>query len=379
MREAARADGVAGAPTTDPTAAAALAYARRSCPAVCPALVKEQNRIRIEDVAAAAGVSMKTVSRVFNYEPNVRPDTREKVERAARELNYRPNPSARSLASNRSYLVALLYDNPSSNYIMEIIGGVLDACEMRHYSMMLRPMDCGTTDYRARVQALLAQYRPDGLVLTPPITDDEALLDWLQAEHVPYAAISPRRRVNQIGATLDEREAAAELVGHVAALGHTRIGHITGHASHGARAWRLDGYRDALQRADLPFDPALVIEGEFSFDSGIAGARQLLDLPSPPTAIFAANDDTAAGVIYEAEERGLRIPRDLSVFGFDDMPMARQIWPSLTTVRQPSHEMGRIAAEQLLARIGDPQRGELVKVPYEMRLRRSTGPWPARE
>jgi len=341
--------------------------------------VKEQNRIRIEDVAAAAGVSMKTVSRVFNYEPNVRPDTREKVERAARELNYRPNPSARSLASNRSYLVALLYDNPSSNYIMEIIGGVLDACEMRHYSMMLRPMDCGTTDYRARVQALLAQYRPDGLVLTPPITDDEALLDWLQAEHVPYAAISPRRRVNQIGATLDEREAAAELVGHVAALGHTRIGHITGHASHGARAWRLDGYRDALQRADLPFDPALVIEGEFSFDSGIAGARQLLDLPSPPTAIFAANDDTAAGVIYEAEERGLRIPRDLSVFGFDDMPMARQIWPSLTTVRQPSHEMGRIAAEQLLARIGDPQRGELVKVPYEMRLRRSTGPWPARE
>lgn len=356
-----------------------LAYARRSCPAVCPALVKEQNRIRIEDVAAAAGVSMKTVSRVFNYEPNVRPDTREKVERAARELNYRPNPSARSLASNRSYLVALLYDNPSSNYIMEIIGGVLDACEMRHYSMMLRPMDCGTTDYRARVQALLAQYRPDGLVLTPPITDDEALLDWLQAEHVPYAAISPRRRVNQIGATLDEREAAAELVEHVAALGHTRIAHITGHHSHGARAWRLDGYRDALQRADLPFDPDLVIEGEFSFDSGIAGARQLLDLPSPPTAIFAANDDTAAGVIYEAEERGLRIPRDLSVFGFDDMPMARQIWPSLTTVRQPSHEMGRIAAEQLLARIGDPQRGELVKVPYEMRLRRSTGPWPARE
>lgn len=342
--------------------------------------MKEQNRIRIEDVAAAAGVSMKTVSRVFNYEPNVRPDTREKVEQAARALNYRPNPSARSLASNRSYLIALLYDNPSSNYIMEIIGGVLDACRSRHYSMMLQPMDGSTAadsgGYRAQVESLLEQYRPDGMILTPPITDDDVLLDWLQSQRMPYASISPRRRIGQIGATLDEREAAAELVGHVAALGHTRIGHITGHRSHGARAWRLDGYRDALQRAGLPYDPALVIEGEFSFDSGIEGGRALLDLPEPPTAIFAANDDTAAGVIYEAEERGLRIPRDLSVFGFDDMPMARQIWPSLTTVRQPSHEMGRIAAEQLLAHIGDPLRGELVKVPYEMRLRRSTGAWP---
>ncbi|HYG05006.1 MAG TPA: LacI family DNA-binding transcriptional regulator [Stenotrophomonas sp.] len=348
--------------------------------------MKEQNRIRIEDVAAAAGVSMKTVSRVFNYEPNVRPDTREKVESAARALNYRPNPSARSLASNRSYLIALLYDNPSSNYIMEIIGGVLDACRSRHYSMMLQPMDDGGADaadgagegYRARVENVLAQYRPDGMILTPPITDDDALLDWLHAERMPYASISPRRRTGQIGATLDEREAAAELVSHVASLGHTRIGHITGHRSHGARAWRLDGYRDALHRAGLPFDPSLVVEGEFSFDSGIEGARTLLDLAAPPTAIFAANDDTAAGVIYEAEERGLRIPRDLSVFGFDDMPMARQIWPSLTTVRQPSHEMGRIAAEQLLAHIGDAQRGELIKVPYEMRLRRSTGAWPAR-
>lgn len=341
--------------------------------------VKEQNRIRIEDVAAAAGVSMKTVSRVFNYEPNVRPDTREKVEQAARALNYRPNPSARSLASNRSYQIALLYDNPSSNYIMEIIGGVLDACRSRHYSMMLQPMEPNSGGYRSQVESLLHQYRPDGMILTPPITDDDELLDWLQTHGMPYASISPRRRLGQIGATLDEREAAAELVVHVASLGHRRIGHITGHHSHGARAWRLDGYRDALLRAGLPFDPALVIEGEFSFDSGIEGARALLDLPEPPTAIFAANDDTAAGVIYEAEERGLRIPRDLSVFGFDDMPMARQIWPSLTTVRQPSHEMGRIAAEQLLAHIGDAGRGELVKVPYEMRLRRSTGVWPSRE
>lgn len=350
--------------------------------ASCPeraTFVKEQNRIRIEDVAAAAGVSMKTVSRVFNYEPNVRPDTREKVEQAARALNYRPNPSARSLASNRSYQIALLYDNPSSNYIMEIIGGVLDACRSRHYSMMLQPMEPNSGGYRSQVESLLHQYRPDGMILTPPITDDDELLDWLQTHGMPYASISPRRRLGQIGATLDEREAAAELVVHVASLGHRRIGHITGHHSHGARAWRLDGYRDALLRAGLPFDPALVIEGEFSFDSGIEGARALLDLPEPPTAIFAANDDTAAGVIYEAEERGLRIPRDLSVFGFDDMPMARQIWPSLTTVRQPSHEMGRIAAEQLLAHIGDAGRGELVKVPYEMRLRRSTGVWPSRE
>ena len=335
-------------------------------------------RARIEDVAAAAGVSMKTVSRVFNREPNVREDTRLRVEEAARQLRYRPNSSARSLAGRRSYLISLLYDNPSSNYIMEIIEGVLAACEQAHYGLTLRPVDFSSRGHVESVEGLVNQYRPDGLILTPPLTDDLPLLRRLRELGVRYAGISAKRNNARIGATLDERAAVADMMAHVVALGHRRIAHITGHRSHGARAWRLAGYLDGLNQAGIEPDPALVIEGEFSFESGIAGARRLLDLDDPPTAIFGANDDTACGVIYEAAARGLAVPDQLSVFGFDDTPMSRQVWPSLSTIRQPSREMGRIAARQLLDEVSGHGVGSVVRVPYQLQIRHSTGPAPPR-
>ncbi|MFC3550534.1 LacI family DNA-binding transcriptional regulator [Lysobacter cavernae] len=341
---------------------------------VAPASADGVRAARMEDVAAAAGVSMKTVSRVFNREPNVREATRSRVEQIARQLNYQPNTSARSLAANRSYLVALLYDNPSSNYVMEVIDGVLDACRNAHYNLMLRPIDYTGAGHVEAVAELVAQYRPDGLVLTPPLTDDRALLERLQRLGVRHASLSARPGNAQLGASLNERRAAAEMLEHVVALGHRRIGHITGHRDHGARAWRLAGYRDGLRRAGIEFDPALVIEGEHTFHSGVEGARRLLGLADPPTALFAANDDMAAGVIYEACERGLRIPDDLSVLGFDDTPLSQQIWPGLTTVRQPSRDMGRIAAEQLLLEIRGTGTGQVVQVPYQLQLRRSLGP-----
>ena len=317
---------------------------------------------RIEDVAHVAGVSMKTVSRVFNHEPNVRPETRTKVEIAAKKLNYRPNLSARSLAGNRSYMLALVYDNPSSNYVMQVLSGVLDACEAAHYSMMMRPIDHASRTHVEVLADSVAQYAPDGLILTPPLTDDVALLE----------------KNARLGARLDERRAVREMMAHIVSLGHRRIAHIKGHRDHGASEWRLNGYKDGLAAAGIEYDKALVLPGEFSFESGVAGAKALLSMKSPPTAIFAANDDTAAGVMHVAAERGLRIPQDLSVFGFDDLPMARQLWPALTTVRQASREMGRIAAEQLLLSIREPGAAGMVQVPYELVLRASTGPAPKR-
>lgn len=334
--------------------------------------------VRIDDVARAAGVSMKTVSRVFNHEPNVRPETRAKVEEAAKALNFRPNPSARSLAGRRSYLISTLYDNPSSSYVMQVVSGVLDACEAAHYSMMMRPVDYGSQDHVDIIVQSVAQYAPDGLVLTPPLTDDEALLEKLQAMGVRYASISPRKQNARIGACLDERRAVCEMMAHIVGLGHRRIAHIKGHRDHGASEWRLQGYRDGLDAAGIEFDPRFVVEGEFVFESGLAGASELLSLPEPPTAIFAANDDTAAGVLHEAARRGVRVPQDLSVFGFDDLPMARQLWPALTTVRQASRDMGRIAAEQLLLAVREPDAGDVIQVPYELVFRASTGPVPVR-
>jgi len=337
---------------------------------------------RIEDVARIAGVSMKTVSRVFNNEPNVRERMRARVEAAAKELNYRPNPSARSLAGNRSYLISLVYDDPAagSSYIMEIIVGMLAACESSRYSAMLRPLDYANPGHVAAVEEAIAQHRLDGLILVPPFADDIALLKRLDELGVRYATISAKANIGheRIGTILDERKAAAQMIDHVVALGHRRIGHVAGPLPHGGRAWRLAGYRDGLRRAGIAIDESLIVDGGFSFESGIAGAKRLLDLADPPTAIFAANDDSACGVMHEAFERGLRIPDDLSVFGFDDTPTAHQVWPSLTTVRQPCRDMGRIAAEQLLAAIRDPGAGQLVHVPYELKLRRSTGPAPTR-
>jgi len=335
-------------------------------------------RIRIEDVARQADVSPKTVSRVLNNEPNVRAALRERVLRAVKAMGYRPHLSARSLASNRSFLVALLYDNPSPYYVMEVQNGVLDACDAHRYSMMVRPLHSGAPDFLVRVDALLSHFRPDGLVLTPPIADHAELIGRLRARGMPHARISPERHDEGIGATLDERDAAREMVRHLVSLGHRRIGHITGHHAHGASGWRLLGYRDGLQRARLAYDEALVVEGLFSFDSGVAAARQLLSLKRPPTAIFAGNDDTAAGVLWTAAAMGLAVPDDLSVCGFDDTPLSRQVWPSLTTVRQPSQDMGRIATQQLLHAIDGRTEACMVSVPYALRLRESTGPAPSR-
>ena len=333
-------------------------------------------RVRIEDVAAAAGVSIKTVSRVLNEEPNVSDATRERVREAVERMNYRPHPSARVLAGRKSYLVAMLYDNPSSNYLMEVELGVLDACQAQHYNMMLAPLAYDATDVVSKVESLVVQSRLDGVVLTPPITDDAALLERLDQLDIPWASISPMEANRRIGVVVDERSAVAEMIAHLAALGHRRIAHIKGHAAHGASVWRLTGYRDGLKRAGIRYDPALVPAGEFSYDSGFDATNRLLDLPQPPTAIFAANDDMAAGAICAICERGLSVPRDVSVCGFDDTPIARQIYPALTTVRQPTREMGRLAAIELLKAIRDRKDGGMVTVPYALQLRRSTGPAP---
>ncbi len=332
-------------------------------------------KVRIEDVAAAAGVSMKTVSRVLNREPNVREDTRARVQAAVDKLKYTPSSSARSLAGNKSYLIALLYNNPSANYLMEIMGGVLAACEVEQYNMLNCPLDIDEHKLIASFDSLVARSQPDGVVLTPPITDSPALLRRLAELDMPYASISPKQQA-RMGADMNETRAATDMVEHLVSLGHRRIAHIVGHPAHGASGWRLTGYRQGLEKAGLRFDPELVVPGEFSFESGVLGAEKLFSLRKRPTAVFAANDDMAAGVIRVALERNLRVPEDVSVCGFDDTPMSSQIFPALTTVHQPSHEMGRLATLELLASIRTPESGRMLHIPYALKVRRSTGPAP---
>jgi len=237
---------------------------------------------------------------------------------------------------------------------------------------VLGPVSYDHPDCIAHITDLIEHTRSDGLVLTPPLTDDVKLLSHLDEMGVPFASISPRTHRGRIGVTLDEHGAVFEMVSHLISLGHTRIGHIKGHPDHGASEWRHAGYREALKHAGIAYDTRLVIKGEFSYDSGVRGGDRLLDLEDPPTAIFAANDDTAAGVIRAASKRGLVVPDDLSVCGFDDTPISRQIYPQITTVRQPTREMGRVATLELLKAIRDPNAGEMVRMGYALQLREST-------
>ena len=201
-------------------------------------------RVRLEDVARATGVSPKTVSRVLNDEPSVKESTRKKVLAAMEAMNYRPSPAARGLAGSRSFLVAMLYDNndnPASTYLAEIQDGVLDACDANRYSMMVCPLRSRGQDLVRRVDALVGDHHVDGVVMTPPLTDNAALLRRLKEHGVPYTSISPLHREGTIGVCMDEQQAARALVEHLIGLGHRRIAHILGIANHGATRWRLQG------------------------------------------------------------------------------------------------------------------------------------------
>lgn len=333
-------------------------------------------RVTISDVAEAAGVSTKTVSRILNNEPNVREQVRQRVVAAIEALNYRPLASARSLATNRSFMVGLLYDNRSPSYIMEVQAGVLEACKAQHYSMMVQPLTSTAPGFVAEVEDILSRHRPDGLILTPPITDHPQLLESLRANGLPFASISPHHPKGCIGVALREREAACAMVDHLVSLGHRRIAHILGDPKHGGGVWRLAGYRDGLKRAGLKEDPQYMVQGMFSFESGVAAARRLLGLRRPPTAIFAADDDMAVGAIWAASEAGVRVPRELSICGFDDTTIATQVWPPLTTVHQPVREMGRRATDELLRRVSGKGDATMVEVGYEVRIRASTAAVP---
>ncbi len=334
----------------------------------------------LHDVAAKAGVSIKTVSRVVNNEPNVRQGTRDAVLKAIKALDYRPDTSARRLAGRRSYLVGLLYEdpspyeNPSANYVIDIQGGVLERVRAESYDLLIHPCNYQSTRIVREIRALVAQTRVDGLILAPPLAEMAKVASALRELGTPFVRISPGQRTRgQEAVHTNDRAACADMTRYLVSLGHKRIGFIIGHPDHRAVGNRFLGYQDGLESSGLKLDKSLVQQGFNTFESGEKSARLLLLQPNPPTAIFASNDDMAAGVLRVAHEMGLSIPGELSVAGFDDLPLARQIWPSLTTIRQPIKEMAAAAAELLFAQIKGEEGGGPIVVEAPLVLRESTG------
>lgn len=326
----------------------------------------------IIDVAREAGVSFKTVSRVLNGESNVRDQTRERVMSAVKTLDYRANHNARNLRTRQSRIICLLHASPSRNYIGDVHLGALQRCQTEGYSLITE--DCSANS--GGILALQPGNNLAGAILTPPLSDDPDLIGQLRKHGVPFVRIAPSASVEPgRDVAIDDRAAARDMTQYLIGLGHRRIGFIRGAPAHDQTTVRFEGYKDALEEAGIPFDPDLVAEGDFTFDSGTAAADRLLDLPERPTAIFASNDDMAAGVIAACYRRQIQIPQDLSVAGFDDTPLASTISPSLTTIYQPSREQAFEAVGLLLEEIAAPSEAPHRQfLEYRMVPRASTAP-----
>ena len=311
-----------------------------------------QRKHTINDIARLANVSKKTVSRVINESPFVREETRNRIVEIIERVGFKPDPQARGLAFRRSFLIGLVYDNPNAPYVINIQEGALAALRRQGYELVVHPCDRSGENFLPEIRELIGRQKLDGIILLPPVSEMPALAEMLRRLKCPYVRVAAAQLDDPDNMVLSrDRESAAEVAEHLAKLGHTRIAMITGPQSFTSTVERVAGFVNALAERGLKIAPEFMVEGGYTFESGAACAELLLSRSPRPTAIFAGNDETAAGVYRTAYLRGLKIPDDLTVIGFDDSPLASRLCPSLTTMRQPIRDMGRAAAERVMAKI----------------------------
>ncbi|MBC9031027.1 LacI family DNA-binding transcriptional regulator [Sphingomonas sp. JC676] len=303
----------------------------------------------INDVARLAGVSKKTVSRVINRSPLLNSDTRAKVEAVIADLGYVPNVQARALALRRNFLLGLIHDNPNAQMVMNVQAGILEAIRDTEFELIVRPIDRGSSTMLADVRNFLERQRLYGVLILPPVSENEMLADLCRELDIRYVRMgSTALDTPEHTVASNDCDVVTEAVNHLISLGHRRIGLIAGpHGFRSARE-RRKGFENALAAADIKLPRSLIADGNYTFESGQAAADRLLDLSPRPTAIFASNDEMAAAAMHAARRRGMEIPKDLSIIGFDDTAIASHIWPPLTTVHWPIISMGRSAALKLL-------------------------------
>jgi LacI family transcriptional regulator len=330
--------------------------------------VKKNRKVTLKDLARLAKVSTVTVSNVLNQRPNVSRETRVRVMDAVRRTGYTANLAARGLAGGRTNILGVLVPDLSTQYLGEIVRGV--SAEVRNVGMeMLISTALNTNSERNQLHLL--QHITDGLILILPHTDDDEI-QILEQEGVPIVMVDHRGSTIKLPAVdVDNYTGSRQATEYLLSLNHTRVGFVAG--LHAASLTRLRGYKEALLNAGIPFDKTLVVQGDFSQPGGFTATTKLLALVKPPTAIFAANDESAFGAIEAIKEHGLRVPNDISVIGFDDIPMASQVFPPLTTVRQPLAEMGVAAVRMMIAKLrGVEPPSNRITLPTELVVRETT-------
>jgi LacI family transcriptional regulator len=339
----------------------------------------EKLHITIADVAELAQVSKMSVSRVLNGQTGVSEKTRQRILEAVAQLGYVPNLNPRFRAGD-SRLIALLIPDITTTYMGEILRGVSGAAERMNYGLMLYTQ--GSTDHVQRTSyylSLLDNSLVDGVLMVVP-RDYETIVSELKAHDLAYVIVDHHSgTANEPSVAATNRKGVLDAMRHLLALGHRRIGFITGRMDVACSHDRLQGYLDGLSEVGQAFDPQLVCEGDFLQPTGFRQAHTLLTLDVPPTAIIASNDVMAFGVMDAVKAAGLSVGQDISIIGFDDTFMASQVYPSLTSVRQPLANMGETALEMLVTLL----QGRMVlnprrELPTELIIRQSTGKAPQR-
>ena len=333
-------------------------------------------RVTIKDVAARAGVSHPTVSRVIHDDPQISAATKQRVRKMMEQMGYRPNLIARGLVRNRTQVFALVI--PDFNpHVQPIVRGVVDACRRRDYALMLF-----STEYWSEEEAsysyIAANWRVDGVLIYNVMHHDRLTADAqrLKADQLPFVFINKYLRKKNINTvSVDNYDAVGRAVEHLAGLGHKKIGILNGSLMSVDGVERFEAFKEALARAGLRYEPRHTGTANFSDTEAAEETRRILGLRDRPTAIFCANDLMAMGAIRAARGMKLRVPKDLSFVGFDDLEAGRWFNPSLSTLQPPQREVGEQAIELLIKIIQDPKRkAEQMALPAKLILRESSGP-----
>ncbi|HEY9107183.1 MAG TPA: LacI family DNA-binding transcriptional regulator [Roseateles sp.] len=329
---------------------------------------------KLSEVAKLAGVAPITASRAIRGEGYVSEDARARILEAAAQLNYTPDMVARRMRGEKSRLIGVFVNNFGSLVLHETTKAISNEARARGYDIVLFNAERFDVADRAGTRDMLAQLCA-GLILPMPNGEDRYLAE-LEKQHLPCVFVNfVARAVNVPVVAMENQQGARAVMTHLLSLGHRRIAFIAGSPYTGQSAEREAAYVDALREAGIPHDPALVVPGAFIQTGGYAATERLLALPSPPTAIFAANDEMAFGAIDAIHSRGMRVPEHISVAGFDDIPTSSYVHPPLTTVRQPLEAICARAVHELLELIeGREVEPRRISFPLELVVRQSTGP-----
>ncbi|MEL7022238.1 MAG: LacI family DNA-binding transcriptional regulator [Pseudomonadota bacterium] len=309
---------------------------------------KDGRKPTIKDVAELAQVSKKTVSRVINNSPLVNEATRKGIQALIQDIGYRPDPQARGLASRRSYLVGMISDNPTPQYVVNIQLGILDVLRQTGYELVVHPCDRKSDTFIEDARRFIEVQKLYGVILTPSVSEDERLAEVLRelgCAYIRIASIAMDMEKRMI--VTNDRVGGREAARHLAKLGHKRIAIVAGRRSFRSSHERRAGFEEGLAEFDIALPDEYVLQGDYTFESGFALGSQILDLDPAPTAVFASNDEMAAGVLQAMHVAGQTPPDALSIVGFDDFETATRVWPRLTTARTPARKIGRLAAERL--------------------------------